>query len=204
MWISPVTLDGDLVRLEPLAAHHAPDLLAAADPELFRFTPQAPQEWTLAGFEADIARVTTLPDVVALAIIHKPTGRAIGRTTFMDIQPAHRGVEIGRTWIARAFHGTRVNPEIKFLMLRHAFEELSPTAIRVQFTTGGFNIHSQTAIAKLGAVKEGALRQNRVVPGGPDPKSEKIFRDTVYYSILADEWPRVKVSLQQRLGQTSV
>lgn len=200
MWISPVTLDGQLVRLEPLAQHHAPDLLAAADPELFRFTPQAPLEWTLAGFEADIARVTTLPDVVALAIIHKPTGRAIGRSTFMDIQPAHRGVEIGRTWIGRAHHGTRVNPEIKFLMLRHAFEELSPTAIRVQFTTGGFNIHSQTAIAKLGAVKEGVLRKNRIVPGGPEHTSEKILRDTVYFSILADEWPRVKTGLQQRLS----
>lgn len=200
MWISPTTLSGTLLRLEPLESRHAPDLLAAADPELFRHTPQAPPEFTIAGFEQNIARVNSLPDVVALAIIHLPTGKAIGRSTFMDIQPQNRGVEIGRTWFARAHHGTRVNPELKFLMLRHAFEELSPTAIRVQFTTGGFNIHSQTAIAKLGAVKEGVLRKNRIVPGGPEHTSEKILRDTVYFSILADEWPRVKTGLQQRLS----
>lgn len=200
MWIQPVALQGRVIRLEPLAAHHAPALLAAADPELFRFTPQAPPEWSVAGFEQSITKVNALPDVVAFAIVLTDTNQAIGRTTFMDIQPANRGVEIGRTWIGRAWHGTRVNPEIKYLMLRHAFETLSPTAIRVQFTTGGMNLHSQTAIAKLGAVKEGVLRHNRIVPGGPDPAEPTILRDTVYYSILAAEWPSVKSRLSQRIG----
>jgi RimJ/RimL family protein N-acetyltransferase len=199
MWITPVTLGGEHVRLEPLERRHAPDLLAAADKELFRFTPQAPPSWSVEGFERDIARVTALPDVVAFAIVL--AGRAIGRTTYMDIKPEHRGVEIGRTWIARVHHGTRVNPEIKLLMLAHAFETLSPTAIRVQFTTGGSNLHSQTAIAKLGAVREGVLRHCRIVPGGPDPGDDKIVRDTVVYSILAEEWPGVKAGLLRRLGR---
>ena len=125
---------------------------------------------------------------------------AIGRSTFMDIQPANRGVEIGRTWIARAHHGTRINPELKFLMLRHAFEQLSPPAIRVQFTTGGTNLHSQAAIAKLGAIREGVLRHNRIVPATPDPAGPTMFRDTVFYSILQDEWPRVKQGLLGRMA----
>ena len=200
MWIEPVTLRGRVVRMEPLKVDHAADLLAAADPELFRYTPQFPDEWSITGFESEIERVTSLSDVVALAIIHAETGRAIGRSTFMDIKPDHRGVEIGRTWIGRAYHGTKVNPEIKYLMLRHAFEHLSPTAIRVQFTTGGGNLHSQTAIAKLGAVREGVLRRNKIVPDGPSPTDPKIMRDTVYFSILAEEWPRVKAGLEERMG----
>ena len=118
----------------------------------------------------------------------------------MDIQPESRGVEIGRTWIARAHQGTRVNPELKLLMLRHAFEELSPTSIRVQLTTGGTNLHSQTAIAKLGAIREGTLRHNRIVPAGPDPAGPTMRRDTVYYSILESEWPDVKARLIARIG----
>ena len=204
MWIDPVTLTGRAVRLEPLEPRHAPDLFAAADPELFRFTPQMPDEWSVGGFEQEISRVLSAPDSVALAIIAlrgPSAGRAIGRSTFMEIRPAHRGVEIGRTWIGRAFHGTLVNPEIKYLMLRHAFEGLEPAAIRVQFTTGGANLHSQHAIAKLGAVREGILRHNKLVPDGPDPKSERIARDTVYFSILGDEWPIVKARLEERIGR---
>ncbi len=85
-------------------------------------------------------------------------------------------------------------------MLRRAFEELSPPAIRVAFTTGGSNLHSQAAIAKLGAVREGVLRHNRLVPDGPDPDSPRIKRDTVHFSILADEWASVKRGLMARIG----
>lgn len=118
----------------------------------------------------------------------------------MEIRPEHRGVEIGRTWIGRAHQGTQVNPEAKFLMLRHAFERLSPGAIRVQFTTGGSNVHSQRAIAKLGAVHEGVLRSFRIVPSGPDPADPPIVRDTVVFSVLDREWPDVKRGLVGRLG----
>jgi RimJ/RimL family protein N-acetyltransferase len=193
-------MEGRVVRLEPLTIQHAPDLFAAADPEIFRFTPQMPPEWSIAGFEREIAKVTALPDVVAFAIIHNESNKAIGRTTYMDIRAPHRGLEIGRTWIGRAFQGTRVNPEIKFLMMRHAFERLSPTAIRVQLCTGGTNLHSQRAIAKLGALREGVLRHSRIVPGGPNLTDTPVFRDTVFFSVLADEWPAVKRGLIARMG----
>jgi RimJ/RimL family protein N-acetyltransferase len=191
MWVSPVTLTGRTVRLEPLALNHAPGLLGAADPELFRFTPQAPPEWSVAGFEADIRRVNSLPDVVAFAMVLVESGEVVGRTTYMDIQPPHRGLEIGRTWIARRHHGTRVNPEAKQLMLEHAFGTLD--AVRVQFTTSAKNLHSQRAIAKLGAVREGVLRHHRILPDGE-------LRDTVVFSILASEWPLVRAGLDRRLG----
>jgi len=200
MWIEPVTLHGQNVRLEPLEARHAPDLLAAADPELFRFTAQHPPEWTVSGFEREIASVNSITDSVALAIVLNSTGKAIGRSTFMDIKAEHRGVEVGRTWIGRAHHGTIVNPEIKFLMLRHAFESLVPTAIRVQLVTSGKNLHSQTAIAKLGAVREGVLRHCRIATN-PDPNVAPEIRDAVYFSILAAEWPSVKQRLEDRIAR---
>jgi RimJ/RimL family protein N-acetyltransferase len=193
MWIEPVTLQGRVVRLEPLGAHHAPGLLAAADPSLFLLTPQSPPEWSADGFARDIARINGLADVVAFAVIHVPTQHVIGRTTFMDILASHRGVEIGRTWISRAHQGTAVNPEMKYLMLRHAFE--SSNAIRVAFKTGIENVHSQRAIARLGAVREGVQRQDRILPSG-------LPRDTVVFSIIDKEWPQVKSSLETRLGWT--
>jgi RimJ/RimL family protein N-acetyltransferase len=199
-WIALVVLEHGDIRLQPLEAKHAPDLLAAADRELFRFTPQMPPEWSVAGFERDIARVNALANVVAFAIVHRPSGRAIGRTTYMDIQAVNRGVEIGRTWIGRAWQGTTVNPTCKFLMLRHAFESLTPPAVRVQFCTGGTNLHSQAAIAKLGAVREGVLRSQRIVPSGPEPDATPMVRDTVVFSILPSEWPGVRQGLLRRLG----
>jgi ribosomal-protein-alanine N-acetyltransferase len=193
MWVEPVTLSGRVVRLEPLEVRHAQGLFEAAEPELFVHTPQAPKEWSAAGFEADVRRVNSLPGVVAFAMVHVATGRVVGRTTYMDIQPDDRGLEIGRTWIARPHQGTAVNPEVKLLMLRHAFETLAPPAIRVQFTTALSNLHSQRAIAKLGAVREGVLRRNRILPSG-------LPRDTVYYSIIAEEWAGVRRGLEERLG----
>jgi len=191
--ITPITLTGRVVRLEPLHPDHAPGLLAAADPELFRFTPQGPREWTVGGFLADIAKVNAIPDTLAFAIIHQPTGAVIGRTTYMEIRPEHRGLEIGRTWLARAHQGTAVNPEMKYLLMRHAFESLG--AIRVQYKTGHTNLHSQRAIAKLGATREGVLRNHMIQPDGS-------LRDTVVFSITAAEWPAIKAALELRIGWT--
>lgn len=207
-WVTPVTLRGDparSIRLEPLEARHAPDLFAAADPGLFRHSMQNPDEWSVRGFEREMERVKATPGVVALAMVldsGPEAGRAIGRSTFMDIRPEHRGLEIGRTWIARRFHGTRVNPEAKFLMLRHAFESLSPPAVRVQITTNEANLHSQRAIEKLGAVREGLLRDSRIVGAFPDcpGREAPALRGWVYYSILAAEWPAVKQGLETRLA----
>lgn len=202
-WIVPCVLEcaeiARTIRLEPLERRHAPDLLAAADAELFRHTAQSPTEWTVAGFVEEMERTKAVAGVVALAVVLRENGRAIGRSTYMRIAPEQRGVEIGRTWIGRAHHGTRVNPEAKYLMLRHAFEALSPPAVRVQFTTNIHNVHSQAAIAKLGAVREGVLRRSGVLPAGlgrPAP----VFSDWVMYSILDDEWPAAKARLEARLS----
>ncbi len=221
-WVSPVTLHDPAftptVRLEPLEARHAADLFAAADPELFRHSMQNPPEWSARGFELEMEKVKATPGVMAFAIVlaaettgasgvagkRLAAGAAIGRTTYMDIRPEHKGLEIGRTWIARPFHGTRVNPEIKYLMLRHAFERLSPAAIRVQITTNGTNLHSQRAIEKLGAVREGVHRDARIMPPfctppGLSGREGPQVRDWVIYSILAAEWAGVKRRLEARL-----
>lgn len=192
MWISPITLDGRFVRLEPLQAHHATGLLAAADQDLFRFTPQGPDEWSVDGFQRDIDRLNALPDVVAFAIVNLARNLVLGRTTYMDIQAQHRGLEIGRTWISRSCHGTVVNPEAKYLMLRHAFEDRG--AIRVAFKTGVDNIHSQRAIAKLGCMREGVLRQDRILPNGRS-------RDSAVFSIVDHEWPSIKAKLETRIAE---
>jgi RimJ/RimL family protein N-acetyltransferase len=112
-------------------------------------------------------------------------------TGYLEIRPAHRGLEIGRTWIGRAFQGTRVNPESKLLLLRHAFEDLG--AARVQLKTDVRNLQSQRAIEKLGAVKEGVLRRYQM-------RSNGFIRDTMVFSIIAEEWPAVKAGLERRLA----
>ena len=204
-WVSPTTLAGTpfvrTIRLEPLSVRHATDLFAAADQELFRHSMQAPPEWSVRGFEREIDKVISLSGVVAFAIIMAVgprAGKAVGRTTYMDIRPEHRGLEIGRTWISRDLHGTRVNPEAKYLMLRHAFEGLSPPAIRVQLLTNATNLHSQAAITKLGALREGVLRNSRIMPPALQRAEERIC-DWVSFSIIDSEWPAVRERLEARL-----
>jgi ribosomal-protein-alanine N-acetyltransferase len=202
-WVRPCTLEFPevcrTIRLEPLRSAHAEDLFAIADRDLFTHTAQRPAEWSVRGFAEEFERVAAMPATVAFAMVLRETGCAVGRTTFMDIKPENRGLEIGRTWIGRAYHGARVNPEAKYLMMRHAFEALSPTAIRVQITTNGTNLHSQAAIAKLGAVREGVLRKARIMPAGLD-RPEALVRDWVVFSIVDDEWPAVRASLEARLA----
>ncbi len=190
MEVEPTVLTGRVVRLEPLTLDHAAGLLAAATPDLFALSPQKPDPWDVDGMRAEVARVLGLGDV-AFAVVHRPTAAVIGRTSYMDIRPAHRGLEIGRTWIATAHQGTAVNPEMKLLMLRHAFEALG--AVRVQLKTDARNVQSQRAIAKLGAVREGVLRRHMVLPDG-------FVRDTVVFSITDEDWPEVKRRLVSRLG----
>ena len=202
-WVAPTLLEwpevARTIRLVPLSTSHAVDLFGAADPELFRFTPKRPAEWSVRGFEMDIDRVNSLPGTAAFAIIHLQSGKAIGRSTYMEVRPEFRGLEIGRTWISRPYHGTRVNPEAKYLMLRHAFEALSPTALRVQITTQGSNLHSQAAIAKLGAVREGVLRKASFLPATPE-RPTSVIQDRVVFSIVDEEWPTVKVQLEGRIS----
>jgi RimJ/RimL family protein N-acetyltransferase len=187
----PVTLTGRHVRLEPLTPAHAPDLFAAisADPTIWRWWRESPPV-DLAGMEAFVA--ATLQEqaggsVIAFAQIDLKSGKAVGTTTYMEISRRDSGLEIGSTWLGKPWQRTGINTEAKYLLLRHAFEELG--AVRVQLKTDLRNIQSQTAIARLGAVREGVLRKHRLVRDG-------YIRDTVMFSIIADEWPSVKARLE--------
>jgi RimJ/RimL family protein N-acetyltransferase len=185
-----VTLTGRYVRLEPLEERHRDDLLAAAaqDPATFQYMSSdlsaGAGAWS--AYLADALR----PEFVAWATVDAATGRAVGSTRFGDIAPDHGRVEIGWTWISPSHQRTAVNTEAKLLQLTYAFDELGAT--RVALKTDGRNLRSQAAIERLGAVREGVLRQHTRMPDG-------FMRDTVYYSILADEWPSVKARLEARL-----
>lgn len=117
------------------------------------------------------------------AVIHIPTNQAIGMTRFMDIRLPDRALEIGGTWYATSYQRTSVNTETKLLLLTHAFEVIG--CIRVQFKTDLRNVRSQQALERIGAVREGILRSHMILPDGH-------IRDSVYYSIIASEWPAVK------------
>jgi|SRR5579862_5539131 len=190
-WVVPLILQGERIRLEPLAAHHAAGLSDAASDELFRFfAGYKPEHGDIGATEAYIDNVNSQPDKVAFAIVDQSSGRAIGATSYMEIRSSHRGLEIGSTWLGALHQGSAANPEAKLLLLRHAFEVLG--AVRVQFRTDMRNLHSQKAIEKLGAVKEGILRKHTIMSDG-------FIRDSVYYSIVADDWPVVSSRLRKRL-----
>lgn len=192
--VNPVTLEGAVVRLEPLAPAHVEGLAAAGlDPELWRVTTTC-----LTSIEDVRAYVdAALADAdsgyaLPFCTIHRPSGAIVGSTRFGNYDAANRRVEIGWTWIARPWQRTAVNTEAKYLMLRHAFEALG--AIRVELKTDLLNTPSQRAIARIGATREGVLRSHMIVRGGR-------VRDTVYFSIIAPEWPAVKTSLERMLAR---
>jgi RimJ/RimL family protein N-acetyltransferase len=194
MNIQPVTLDGRLVRLEPLTEGHVPDLTAAGQDEaIWRYMPYGlvRTEEQMTAFVRQVlasqAQGTDLP----FAVIHKETTQAVGCTRYMAIQRQHRGLEIGGTWYAPAQQRTGVNTECKYLLLRHAFETLG--CLRVQLRTDLRNERSQRAIERIGAIKEGVLRKSLIMPDG-------YARSTVVYSILDDEWPGVKRRLERLMG----
>jgi RimJ/RimL family protein N-acetyltransferase len=124
------------------------------------------------------------------AVIHKATGQAIGCTRLRNICMQHLKLEIGGTWYDSGFHRTGVNLEGKYLLLRHAFENIG--VLRVQFTTDNRNLRSQTSLEKMGAVREGVLRRHAIMPDG-------VIRDTLVYSILDTEWGTVKQGIETRI-----
>ena len=131
---------------------------------------------------------TALP----FATVDRKSGRAIGSTRFGNIVPEHKRIEIGWTWISPQFQRSAVNTEAKFLMLRYAFERLGCN--RVELKTNSLNMRSRNAILRIGAKEEGTLRSHMINPDGT-------LRDTVYYSILAPEWPDVRARLEARLAR---
>jgi RimJ/RimL family protein N-acetyltransferase len=190
--VQPVVLEGRHVRLEPLTHERAPELVAvSADEEIWRYyaasllTLDDVRGWIDVAL-AQQAAGTSLP----FAIVLKESGRAIGSTRYLNIVPHDRGLEIGSTWLGRAYWRTAVNSECKFLLLGHAFEALG--CIRVQIKTDRRNERSRRAIERLGAQFEGILRQHMVVRDGA-------YRDTAMYSIIDTEWPAVKQRLATAL-----
>ncbi len=190
MKIEPVTLKGRLVRLEPLRMDHASQLFEASrDPNLWTYKPVR-QPGSLTEMEQLIAPVLQSQEAGAclpFAIISLDRERAVGETRYFNLMLQDHGVEIGWTWLAPSVQRTGVNTESKYLLLRHVFEAMG--AIRVQLRTHHLNTNSQRAIERLGAVKEGLLRNHVIMPDGS-------YRHSVYYSIIESEWPAIKARLQ--------
>ncbi len=193
MDLTPVTLRGRYLTLEPIEERHAPGIFKAMqDEEVCRYLFWAPPtriEETLALIR-EAQALMAKGVVIAFAQVWNETGEAIGSTRLLDIRPADRQVEIGSTFLARPYWRTPANTESKLLLLTYCFEKLG--CVRVALKTDGRNARSQQAIERLGAVREGTLRKHMNVRG--------YQRDTVYFSILDTEWPAVEARLEARLG----
>lgn len=184
-------LRGRSVRLEPLRSDHSVGLWQVVTPDVLSYATLLPDAWTFDAFNSYIQRRIDQSGFYDYAMVLQENDQPVGLTAFLDVRPQHRGLEIGATWIAKQYQGTHVNPEAKYLMLRHAFERLD--MLRVQLKCDARNTQSQRALAKLGATREGVLRKHVILPDG-------YVRDTVMYSITDDDWPDVKVGLESRLG----
>ena len=188
-WVEPVTLTGDHVRLEPAADRHLSELLdAAQDEQVWAWLP-----WRRPATEGELAEILAAERRIALpfAQVEQATGRAVGVTTYRDIDDRHRTLEVGGTWLGRPWWRSAINTEAKLLILGHAFEVLG--ANRVAIKTDIRNERSQAAIERLGAKREGVLRHQYVRPDGT-------LRDSVMYSVIPEEWPAVRAFLRQRLA----
>jgi RimJ/RimL family protein N-acetyltransferase len=193
-WITPVTLTGKHARLEPLSEAHTSGLAEIGVGQNFWHfmlygdmnTEEDMRNWVL-DIMSRGQRGTDLPFVV----IDLASERVAGATRYLNIMPTDRGLEIGGTWYGTDFQRTAINTECKYLLMSHAFETLR--AIRVQLKTDSRNERSQKAIERIGAKKEGVLRNHMILPDG-------YIRHSVFYSILDTEWAGVKKNLEARLG----
>jgi len=187
--VSPVTLEFNGLRLEPLAPHHEEGLRAAAvDGELWKLRVTSVPEPHNAGQYIATARETR--DRVAFAVVDTRSSVVLGTTSYHDIVPSADRVEIGYTWYAKRVQRSHVNTSCKLLLLSHAFDTLGCAVVGLR--TDGENFASQAAIEKLGAQKDGTIRHHTVRRDGTP-------RDTVMYSILKSEWPAIKRALHERL-----
>ena len=189
--IGPCILEGSRVRLEPLELRHAQSLVSAGEGFDWAWLSarlsdiSSVENWIKEALEKE-----RTGEEFPFVVISKPEGKIVGSTRYMDTRPHDKGTEIGWTWYSPKVWGTAVNPECKYLLLKHAFEDWE--AIRVQLKTDNNNLHSQRAILKLGAKFEGRLRNHRF-------RRDGTIRDTMMYSITNSEWPEVKASLLERL-----
>ena len=189
----PLVFEGRHVRLEPLAWAHRDELLEhALDPDLWQWTlTRIHKPEDLDAFIETALGLRETGSVIPFATVDRATSRAIGSTRFANIDRENRRLEIGWTWLGRRFHRQAFNTEAKLLMLAHAFERMD--CIRVEFRVNAPNARSRAAVARLGAREEGTLRHHQIAPDGR-------MLDWVYYSILREEWPAVRESLEQKLA----
>jgi len=192
--IAVPTLAGTQVTLEPLQAAHAPALLqAAADGELWNSPVTViPGPGTVDAYVATALAGRQARTVMPFVIVQSASGRIVGSTRFWKIDRTHRKLEIGHTWLGRSMQRTGINTEAKFLLLRHAFEDMA--CVRVQFTTDELNTASRAAIARIGAQQEGIVRHERIMPDGRK-------RNSVRFSIIDSEWPDVRALLLQKMAR---
>lgn len=188
------SLSHKLVRLEQLTLQHAADLSASVGDlwEIWYTAIPSPE-----GMTTEIERRLNLQNQGKMApfvVINPDTGRAVGMTTYMNIDEPNRRVEIGSTWISKAVQRTGLNQAMKLLLLQHAFETLD--CVAVEFRTHFHNLQSRTAIAGLGAKQDGILRNHQIDRFGN-------LRDTVSFSVIASEWPTVRHNLVSRVGEGS-
>jgi len=191
--VMPITLEGSVVRLDPIRREHAEvfwDVAKDALGNIFEWIPYRMK--TREDFQRLVEKAfdeQERGESVVFATVERRSGQVIGSTRFMNIDRTNRRVEIGSTWIAPAWQRTAVNTEAKYLMLRHAFEVWN--CFRVELKTDGLNQRSRNAILRIGAKEEGTLRKHLITWTGR-------VRDTVYFSILDTEWPEVKFALEQK------
>ena len=192
MEVQPVTLTGRFVRLAPLGLEHVPGLFASNDPSIWKYMLYGDilKEEDMRAWVEDMLNRRRAGADFPFVVEHLATGKLAGATRYLEIRPPHRGLEIGGTWYGREFQRTQVNTETKYLMLKHAFETLG--CIRVQFKADSRNERSLAAIERIGAVREGVLRNHMVLLDGN-------YRHSVYFSILDTEWPAVKARLEEKL-----
>ena len=192
MDVRPVTLEGRHARLEPVSRDHVDGFLrAGAFDEIWTWFPIHPktredyERWV----DDSLACLAAGTDL-SFAIIEQVSGDVVGATSLLAISVPNRRVEIGGTWLTPRVQRTAINTECKYLLLRHCFETLG--CLRVELKTDARNLNSQRAIERIGAVREGVLRDHMLMPDGH-------VRSSVYYSILAREWPAVKARLEELL-----
>lgn len=193
--IKPVTLTGAHVRLEPMTlAHVEPLAEIGIGHEFWDFMVYGKMENAedMRGWVTDILSRAEKGTDLPFVAIHRASGRVAGATRYLNIMPNDRGLEVGGTWYGPEFQRTVANTECKYLLFNYAFETLG--TIRVQLKTDSRNERSKRAIERIGAVKEGVLRNHMILPDG-------IIRHSVYYSILDSEWEGVKKRLEERLAR---
>jgi RimJ/RimL family protein N-acetyltransferase len=187
LMVKPLVLSGDKLRLEPLSQDHAQGLYnrgrAAAD---WAYMPRS-CFIDLADTRQWIDEALQAPAQLSFAIVESGKNKAVGSTRYLNIRPEHRSLEIGWTWLGQEWQRTGVNTQVKLLLLSHAFERLG--CVRVEFKTDARNARSQRALERMGATREGVLRNHMIVQGD-------YVRDSVYFSVIDQDWLEVKERLQ--------